>query len=123
MKFGNEGNKAIFDDVFGSLRTVYNRETPLVGEDARAWDAKTLYREQYIIAQPIYKKQSAATISTLSSMAKGQGMYYFGVHGMLQFEGNIESPKDRYDHGMGKVLNYYRLNKALRKAYQGAGWE
>jgi hypothetical protein len=116
-KFGNAGNKAIFNDVFDNLKDLYNGPV-MKGEAAAKWDAATLYNEQFKVVQPIYMKQTAATISTLSQMAKGEGLYGFGVNGALRFEGNILNPQDRYNHGAGKVNSFF----ILQKTYWKLGW-
>ena len=51
-KFANEGNEAIFNDVFPKLRKLING-SPLKGEEARSWDFITLAEEQYLV-QPLY---------------------------------------------------------------------
>ena len=112
VNFANAGNKAIFNDVFGDLRGLYNKGasgSPLKGEAAKLWDANILYKEQFVIVQPIYQKQNAATIMELSKMAKGEGIYGLGYlfQEELKFEGNILNPQDRYNHGMNKVVPYY----------------
>lgn len=117
VKFGNEGNEAIFKDVFGKLKTLYNGPV-MKGETAAKWDAATLRNEQFKVAQPLYEKQSVATISVLSQMSKGKGLYSFGVTGALRFEGNLSNPKDRYNHGAGKVTNFFKL----QREYWRLGW-
>ena len=107
-KFAQAGNEAIFNDVFDNLRDVSNSTTPIVGDAARKWDIKTLYHEQYEVVQPIYKIQTKETIQTLSNMAKGNFPYNFGVPEKVRFKGDVTNPKDRYIHGMTKVLDYYR---------------
>lgn len=61
VKFGNAGNKAIFNDVFDNLRDLYNGSV-MKGKAAAIWDAKTLHNEQFNVVQPLYEKQSRATI-------------------------------------------------------------
>jgi RHS repeat-associated protein len=124
VKFGNAGNKAIFDDVFDDLTALYNGPA-LKGQAALNWDNATLYNEQFNVVQPIYERQSAATISTLTKMAKGHGWfqgswtpYNIGVTGALRFEGNIMNPQDRFNHGAGKVTDFFKL----QKTYWKLGW-
>ncbi len=112
VDFVHAGNKAIFNDVFGDLKQLYNKGksgSPLKGETAKLWDANILYKEQFIIVQPIYQKQTAATIMQLSRMAKGEGLYGAGYlfQEELKFKGNILNPQDRYNHGMNRVVPYY----------------
>ena len=117
VKFGNEGNKAIFNDVFGKLSKLYNGPV-LKGQVALKWDNDVLYNEQFIVVQPIYERQSTSTISILTKMAKGQGIYGFGVTGPLRFDGDILNPKDRFSHGATKVTNFFKL----QMIYQSVGW-
>lgn len=79
------------------------------GDAAKLWDASILYKEQFIIVQPIYQKQNAATIMELSRMAKGDGVYKtaYLFQEELRFQGDILNPQDRYNHGMNRVVPYY----------------
>ena len=125
VNFANAGNKAIFNDVFDNLRDLYNGPI-MKGATAKAWDAATLRNEQFSVMPPLYKGQSAATISTLTKMAKGHGWlqgsgtpYNIGVTEALRFEGDLMSPSDRYNHGAGKVTNFYKHQQIYKKA----GWQ
>lgn len=111
VKFGNAGNKAIFNDVFDNLRDLYNGPV-LKGQAAATWDANTLHHEQFDVVQPIYAAQSSATISTLENMAKGSWLYSLGINPNLRFTGDIMNPQDRYNHGAGKVTDFYKGMKS-----------
>ncbi len=111
VAFGNEGNKAIFDDVFDNLKDLYNGPV-LKGEAAKLWDAQTLRHEQFDVVQPIYAKQSKETIKELSKMAAGTGIYSFTAIPSLKFTGNILSASDRYKHGAAAVVNFYKMMKS-----------
>jgi hypothetical protein len=115
VKFANAGNKAIFNDVFDNLRNLYNGPV-LKGQAAANWDAATLHHEQFDVVQPIYMAQSPATVSLLNSMAKGEGIFGLGLTPSLRFQGNILNPQDRYNHGAGRVTNYFQLHRAYRRA-------
>jgi hypothetical protein len=115
VKFANAGNKAIFNDVFDNLRGLFNGPV-LKGQAAANWDAQTLHHEQFDVVQPIYMAQSQATIGLLNSMAKGEGVFGLGLTPSLRFQGNILSPQDRYNHGAGRVTNYFQLHRAYRRA-------
>jgi RHS repeat-associated protein len=112
-KFANEGNKAIFDDVFNRLKELYFGP-PLKGEAALNWDVYTLTREQFIIVHPLYLKQSSETVDELVDLAKVANP---------TFKGNILNASDRYNYGMGPVTNYWKKYRDLHLAYKGAGWE
>lgn len=116
IKFANEGNKAIFDDVFDNLRDLYNGNV-LKGDAASKWDASTLTHEQRDVVQPIYARQSSETIKTLQSLAEGTGFKAalgkifdgrFPIGGPLKFSGNISNWEDRYNHGMNKAVPFYK---------------
>lgn len=106
--FAEEGNKVIFEHVFGKLRDLYNGDK-LVGEAARQWDVNTLMVEQRDIVGPLYNKQSSAVLNELSKMAKGQGMYSLGVVNELRFKsnGNIRDWRQRFNHGMTVSLPFW----------------
>jgi hypothetical protein len=122
VKFGNEGNKAIFDDVFPRLRELYNMDKPLKGDAAKAWDSETLRHEQFDVVEPLYAKQSAKTLSTLESMAKGDFPYNFGVPQELRVDGDIRNPQDRYDHGMTKVVDFKKKYGSVANFYDFGKW-
>ncbi|MDA6070180.1 hypothetical protein NJT12_11180 [Flavobacterium sp. AC] len=111
LKFAQDGNKAIFEDVFDNLRDLIDGPA-LKGNDAINWDRATLTHEQRDVVDPIYKRQSKATLGTLSDMAKQEGLFSLGVifgnTPELQFEGNLMNWKERYDHGMKKAVPYYK---------------
>jgi len=121
VSFGNLGNEAIFNDVFGKLGELYSGPA-LTGDAAVAWDSETLRREQFIIVEALYGSQSSETLATLEQMAKGQGIYMFGVSPSLRFSGSINSAQDRYNHGMTKVTSYYKRQRQIRAAYKNVGY-
>ena len=47
-RFANDGNKAIFNDVFSKLRAL-DGGAVLTGDAARAWDSRTLSEEQHMV--------------------------------------------------------------------------
>ncbi len=133
VKFANEGNKAIFDDVFDNLSDVFIaglKGKPLVGSIASEWDKTTLHHEQFDVADPIYRKQSQSTINTLSKMAKQQNSYGSMLSGFtrtmpnlaLAFDGDISNPQDRFDHGMKKVIPAYVKYKKDLADYESGNW-
>lgn len=76
---------------------------------AKQWDENTLMVEQRDIVGPIYNKQSSAVLDELSKMAKGQGMYEYGVTSELRFNsnGNIRDWLQRFNHGMNVALPFW----------------
>lgn len=65
-----EGNQVIFDNVFPKLRALYDSPTPLTGQAAIDWDAKTLSEEQNLV-QPLYGSASSDARRLLEGIAKG----------------------------------------------------
>ncbi|ACE06707.1 hypothetical protein Aasi_1414 [Candidatus Amoebophilus asiaticus 5a2] len=121
IKFANEGNKAIFDDVFDNLRDLYNGPV-LKGDAARKWNEATLTHEQRDVVQPIYARQTPETIKTLQSLAEGTGWKAtlglifdrrFPIGGPLKFSGDISNWQDRYAHGMNKAVPFYNKYGSL----------
>ena len=115
-QFAEDGNKAIFDNVFGRLRDL-NNGSVLKGSSANAWDTETLTIEQRDIVGPIYARQRPAVLNELSKMAKGQGMYNLGVPKDLRFnpKGNVRDWKQRFNHGMNVSLPYWNKYYSKRK--------
>ncbi len=116
-----EGNKAIFDDVFPRLAEVYRnglKGKKLLGPEATAWDEQTLRNEQFVVVQPIYERHIRATPSLtgdLGKMASGKGVYSLGglaIGNALDFTGDITKPQDRYNHGAVVVPRFYKQFKA-----------
>src|SRR5690606_29944743 len=67
-KLAEDGNRAIFNDVFGKLRKLYNG-SPLKGRAAKAWDQKTLSEEQQMV-QTGYEGVSRRALKVIESSAK-----------------------------------------------------
>jgi hypothetical protein len=115
IKFAHDGNKAIFDNVVPKLKNLYNGSI-LKGEDAKKWDKNTLTVEQRDIVGPIYKRQTSETLTTLSKMAKQEGIYSLGVFmgnsPKLKFNGNINNWQDRYNHGMNVAVKAWEELKS-----------
>ena len=65
-----EGNQVIFDNVFPKLRALYDSPTPITGQAAIDWDAKTLSEEQNLV-QPLYGSASSDARKLLEGIAKG----------------------------------------------------
>lgn len=114
IQFAEEGNKAIFDNVMPKLRDL--RYGPVKkGEYAAKWDKKTLTVEQRDIVGRIYRMQTPQTLDELDKMAKGQGVYQYGVAKELRFNKNddVRDWRHRYSHGMNVALKFW--NKHLSK--------
>jgi hypothetical protein len=73
-----EGNQIIFDNVFPKLRALYDSPTPVTGQAALDWDAKTLSEEQNLV-QPLYGAASADALKLLEGIAKGDWLTQAGA--------------------------------------------
>ena len=123
LEFARAGNKAIFDDVFPKLQVVFQRgmlNNPLGGEEAKNWDRTTLHHEQFDVVQPIYEQyagkdeQMAAELRDLASGSDILGFSGMAIGNSLDFRGNILSPQDRFNHGIGTVVSTYsRFEKTI----------
>lgn len=111
VNFGYEGSQKVFKFAFPQIRKIYFSETLIKGEKAKEWDNLFLTTEQCIILEPLYNNLSEKAIRKLDRMAKGKGIYFFGVKRELRFKGNILDCNSRYEHGANRVLTYYLKNK------------
>jgi hypothetical protein len=116
IQFAEDGNKAIFENVFEKLKDLNNGPV-LKGKSANDWDKNTLTVEQRDIVGPIYKRQRPEVLKELSKMAKGKGLYEFGVPKSLRFNpnGNVNVWKQRYRHGMTVSLPFWNKYYSKRK--------
>jgi hypothetical protein len=108
-----EGNQVIFDNVFPKLKAVY--VTPLKGQAAIDWDAKTLAEEQNLV-QLLYASASKEAIAILTDIAKGSTLTKLGAltsdaakvkpgtginpGDVPYFTGNLLDWTDRWKYGM-----------------------
>lgn len=114
IAFANEGNQAIFEDVFARLRENRNAP-PKKGAEAVKWDAKTLLREQFEVVHPIYEKwvkKNPELKTILQDLATQSGDFWFidwiQLPKEFKFEGDIMKPLDRYNHGMYKMVPLWK---------------
>jgi len=112
--FGNEGAKQVFTFAFPLLRDIYFSDKIYKGQEAIDWDVKNGKIEQCQILEPIYNQLTPPAINRLENMAKGKGVFYFGVPKRLRFENSITDCKARYEHAFTKVYEYY-LNSQNKK--------
>ena len=107
VKFSQIGSEKVFAFAFPKLKSIYNLEKPLKGLDAEIWDQKYGLKEQSEILEPLYEELSEEAIRKLEKMAKGKGVFYFGVPKALKYDGHIDNYYDRYTHSIIKLLPYY----------------
>lgn len=107
VHFGQEGSKKVFEYAFPKMKFIYFSETIIKGKEAENWSSEYGMKEQCEVLEPLYENLSPKALSKLDRMAKGKGIYYFGVPKELRYEGSIEKCDVRYEHGIKKVLTYY----------------
>lgn len=106
VAFAHKGSENVFAYAFHKVHEVYTSKLIITGEEALIWDEKYGMMEQCEILEPLYDQLSAKAIKRLDRMAKGKGIFRFGVPKKLRFEGNILNCKDRYEHGKNKLIPY-----------------
>ncbi|MGH2666407.1 hypothetical protein [Flavobacterium sp.] len=102
--FANEGSKKVFEFAFPRLKKVYFSNELIKGTDADQWDLEYGTEEQCTILEPLYEKLSQRALRKLDRMAKGKGIFTFGVPKKMRYSGSIEDCQTRVDHGITKIL-------------------
>ncbi|MDP3360392.1 MAG: hypothetical protein Q8S41_13695 [Lutibacter sp.] len=110
VKFGREGSIKVFDFTFPKLKKLYFSDKLVTGKDAEDWDKEHGMNEQCNILDSLYNNLSEKDFHKLERMAKGKGIFSFGVPKNLRFEGDLNDCKARIDYGVSKILPVY-LNK------------
>lgn len=109
--FAKEGTYKVFEFAYPQLKKVYYSEGILIGKEAENWDFTYGKKEQCSILEPMYKNFSPVALHKLNRMAKGKGLFSFGVPKAIKFEGQIEDCQTRFKHGIYKMISYYLSNK------------
>ncbi len=107
IRFANEGSKKVFEFAFPKLKKIYFFDLIVKGKIAEEWDMEFGQDEQCLILEPIYKKLSKRALRKLEKIAKGKGVYRFGVPKKIRFDGDIKDCKTRFEHGVNKLIPYY----------------
>lgn len=107
VKFANDGSKKVLQFAFPLLKELYFSNTIIKGKAAKEWEIRYGTKEQCVILEPIYKELSPKALKKLERMAKGKGLFCFGVPKELKYEGKIEACDARYEHGLNKLIPYY----------------
>lgn len=102
VAFANEGSKEVFAFGYPQLKQVYFSPDLIKGAAAKDWDSIYGTKEQCVILEPLYRKLSSKAIWKLDRMAKGKGIFAFGVSKEWRFVGSIKNCKARFEHGMNK---------------------
>lgn len=108
VSFANEGSKKVFEFAYPRLRKVYFSDEIIKGTAADQWDLEYGMEEQCTVLNPLYQKLSKKALKKLDRMAKGKGLFAFGVSKKMKYEGSIEDCKTRFEHGIHKI---HPLNK------------
>lgn len=111
VSFANEGSRKVLQFAFPLLKEIYFSEQALKSKAAERWEKFYGEKEQCEILQPIYNGLSPKALKKLERMAKGKGLFCFGVPKKLKYEGKIEDCQTRYEHGLHKLLTYYLTNQ------------
>lgn len=105
--FGNEGSKQVLAYAFPLLKDVYFSKDLLKGQDARDWDLNYIKIEQCDIVEPLYKQLSPKALKKLERIAKGKGLFTFGIKNELKYEGDITNCTSRHQHAFSRIQPYY----------------
>lgn len=108
LEFAQQGNQAVFNDVYSGLYNVYLLDSLITGEAAANLDNSYSYREQCVIIDKLYEQQDKKVVKKLSKMAKGKGIFRFVVPKSIRFQGDIANCEDRYRHGKDILPLYYQ---------------
>ncbi len=107
VKFANDGSKKVLQFAFPLLKELYFSDTIIKGKAAKEWEVFYGKQEQCEILQPIYNELSPKALKKLERMAKGKGLFCFGVPKQLKYKGKIEACEARYEHGVNELIPFY----------------
>lgn len=111
VKFVNEGSEKVFEFAFPKLNKIYFSIEIIKGKEAVNWSLKYGKIEQCEILEPLYRNLSTRALHKLNRMAKGKGIFTFGVPYSLKYEGRIEDCQTRFEHASTKLLSFYLDNQ------------
>jgi hypothetical protein len=117
VKFANEGSIKVFEFAHPLLKEVYFSKDIIKGKDAENWDLEYGKIEQCVILDPLYQKLSPGAQYKLDRMAKGKGLFKFGVPKELKYAGSIEDCQARFEHGINIMIPFYLAHKENRNSY------
>ncbi|MDP1726976.1 MAG: hypothetical protein Q8M15_09350 [Bacteroidota bacterium] len=116
VAFINVGSKKAFEFSFPQLKKVYFSSHILKGKEAKNWDSTYGKNEQCYILDTLFKNNSQCALNKLERMAKGKGIFIFGIPKALKYDGKIEDCEARFRHGTNKLLVYYLNKKSAKKS-------
>lgn len=111
VQFAKKGSEKVLDFAFTQLQNIYFSNRIIKGDQALEWDEKYGTLEQCEILKPFYNQLSEKAIWKLNRMAKGKGIFKFGVPKKLRFSGDLRNCMHRYRHGKNKLIPYYQNTK------------
>jgi len=107
VDFVNVGSKYVFEFAFPLMRERYFSKDILSKTAAVLWDKNNGIQEQCEILDPLYQQLSPKALHRLEKMAKGKGIFKFGVPKRLRFTGVLSNCEHRFLHGATKLLKEY----------------
>ncbi|MBI9069434.1 MAG: hypothetical protein JEZ09_19200 [Salinivirgaceae bacterium] len=107
IDFANQGAKKVLEFAFPLLKEIYFSKLLINGEEAINWDLTNGKEEQCKILDPLYVELSDEALCKLERMAKGKGIFCFGVPKGLKYEGSLNDCESRFNHAVNKLLPYY----------------
>lgn len=113
-RFVQESNALILKNIYPELKGLYKRAKPLTGESACEWDSVTIYKEQCLVLDTLYKKQPKSVMRKFGNMAAGKGLYGIAVKKKMRMKGDIRDCNNRCAYGLHTMAVYYD-NKHCRK--------
>jgi len=106
QKMAYDLNAAIIDGAMSPLKELLidHASTPLTGDAAKSWDARTLWTEQGVVAESIFKKYSASVILEWQKVADHNKLSWLGLGSSMfghlpVFQGDLGNRLDRVKYG------------------------
>lgn len=115
VDFVFDASDSVLAFAFPILKEVYFSSKPIKGEMAEKWTNDYGKHEQCDVLDPMYARLSPKALQKLEFMAKGKGLFRFGVPKVLKYEGSLSDCQDRVEHGLNKILPYYLSNSNKNK--------
>lgn len=115
INFGEQGSRDVLRFFFPYFQELIIAKKPIRGETAKQWDFEKAKEEQCNIVEKIYLQTPQKSVRKLQRMAKGKGIFRFGVPSCLKYEGEILDCKARYEHAFFKLRTYYKQGERCTK--------
>ncbi|PCI01852.1 MAG: hypothetical protein COB81_06580 [Flavobacteriaceae bacterium] len=106
-RFVNDGSKQVFEFAFPLMRERYFSKDILSKSEAVIWDINNGKHEQCEVLRSLYQNLSTKAFHRLEKMAKGKGIFKFGVPKRLRFQGDLSNCEHRFRHGATVLLREY----------------